>query len=119
VDKLWIDGELRPPLLTDNDRWRRAIFEDPTEMTFQHMDDSTAAYVAAFDLSASTFALTKRGDKNWKATFHFQRASQDQLNLDGDMDGHNVHMQLQLYDRGKFVLVNRGYHWIQEFPFNR
>jgi len=39
--------------------------------------------------------------------------------LDGTMDGHAVHMQLQLVDRNKFVLVSRGFHWIQEYPYNR
>ena len=35
------------------------------------------------------------------------------------MDGHAVHMQLKLKDRNQFLLVNRGFHWIQEYPFNR
>jgi hypothetical protein len=30
-----------------------------------------------------------------------------------------VHMQLQLVDRKTFLLVNRGFHWVQEYPFNR
>jgi len=41
------------------------------------------------------------------------------LVLDGDMDRHKVHMQLKLLDRNKFLLVSRGFHWIQEIPFNR
>jgi len=28
-------------------------------------------------------------------------------------------VQLQLWDRNKLLLVNRGFHWIQEYPFNR
>jgi hypothetical protein len=28
-------------------------------------------------------------------------------------------MQLQLVDLTKFLLINRGFHWIQEYPFNR
>jgi hypothetical protein len=31
----------------------------------------------------------------------------------------NLHMHLQLLDREKFLLVNRGFHWMQETPFNR
>jgi hypothetical protein len=30
------------------------------------------------------------------------------------MDNHQVHMELQLTDRNSFVLVSRGFHWIQE-----
>jgi hypothetical protein len=35
------------------------------------------------------------------------------------MDGHTIHMQLALFDRNRFLLVTRGFHWIQEYPFNR
>jgi hypothetical protein len=39
--------------------------------------------------------------------------------LDGTMEGHKMRMLLQLVDREKFLLVSRGFHWIQEYPFNR
>ena len=39
--------------------------------------------------------------------------------LDGNMNGHQLQMQLQLFDREKLLLVSRGFHWIQERPFNR
>jgi hypothetical protein len=35
------------------------------------------------------------------------------------MDGHKLRMQLRLFDRDSFLLVSRGFHWIQEYPFNR
>jgi hypothetical protein len=35
------------------------------------------------------------------------------------MDGHAIHIELQLLDRNKFLLVSRGFHWIQESPYNR
>jgi hypothetical protein len=119
VDELSIDGQLRSPLLTDYDRWRRAIFDFPEMMTFQRMDDSFARYGASINVNDKTLALTKFSDKNWKANFTFQRVAQDQLVLDGNMDSHEIHMRLQLVDRSKFLLVNRGFHWIEEYPFNR
>ena len=39
--------------------------------------------------------------------------------LKGDLGGHPVDMQLELYDRNKFTLVSRGFHWVQEYPFHR
>jgi hypothetical protein len=119
VDQLSIDGQLRSPLLTDYDRYRRVIFDFPTSVAFQRMDDSLAGFAAAIDTNSKTIALTKRADKNWKATLTYLRPAPDQLILDGAMDSHEIHMQLQLFDRNKFMLVNRGFHWIQEYPFNR
>jgi uncharacterized membrane protein YphA (DoxX/SURF4 family) len=119
VDELSIDGQVRSPVLIDYDRWRRAIFDFPDEMAFQRMDDSFVHYGASINPNDKTIGLTKGSDKNWKASFTFQRAAEDQLILDGNMDSHKIHMQLHLVDRSKFLLINRGFHWIQEYPFNR
>ena len=119
VNQLAIDGQDRPPLLTDKERWRRVIFEIPILASFQRMDDSFARYGSSVDVKKGTLALTRFDDKNWKASFTFQRPAPDQLFLDGEMDSHKVHMELQLFDRQKFLLVNRGFHWVQEYPFNR
>ncbi len=137
VKQMSIDQQPRPPLLTDSTRWRRAIFDFPSRncaakytqvlhtqqgslcIAFQRLDDSYAPYGASVNLPENTLALTKSDDKNWAANFTFQRPAEDQLILDGRMDNHQVHMELQLADRNKFPLVSRGFHWTQEAPFGR
>jgi len=119
VDEVSINGQLRSPLLIDYDRWRRAVFEFPDAVAFQRMDDSFVYYGASINANDKTIILTKGDDKNWKANFTFLRAAADQLILDGKMDSDTIHIQLHLIDPGKFMLLNRGFHWIQEYPFNR
>jgi hypothetical protein len=119
VKQMSIDEQPRPPLLTDSTRWRRAIFDYPDRMAFQRIDDSFAPYGASVNLQEKTLALTKSDDKNWTANFTFQRPAEDQLILDGRMDNHQVHMELQLTDRNSFVLVSRGFHWIQEALYGK
>ena len=119
VDELSIDGQIRSPLLTDYDRWHRAVFEFPEAMAFQRMDNSLAYYTVSINVKDNTLVFTKGSDKNFKGTFTFQRVSPDQLILDGDMGGHKTHMLLRLMDRSKLMLVSRGFHWIQEYPVNR
>ena len=119
VDQMSIDGQLRPPLLTDRDRWRRAIFDSPNRLTFERADDTYTGYGAAIDVNHNTLALTKPADKKWAAHFTFARPAKDRLTLDGEMDGHTVHIELRLFDRNRFLLVSRGFHWIQEYPLNR
>src|SRR5579871_1014285 len=134
VKQMSIDEQPRPPLLTDSTRWRRAIFDAyPDGMAFQRTDDSFVPYVASvnlpdrtltltkssFNLQERTLDLTKSDDKNWTANFTFQRPAKDQLILDGRMDNHQVHMELQLIDRNSFVLVSRGFHWTQTSTFGR
>jgi hypothetical protein len=119
VDELSIDGQIRSPLLIDYDRWRRAVFDFPERVAFQRMDDSFARYGVSINTNDKTIALTKDNDKNWRGNLTYQRVAEDRLILDGNMDSHKMHMQLQLMDRSKFMLVSRGFHWVQEYPFNR
>lgn len=119
VNEMSVDGESHPPLATDKERWRRVIFDFPTRITFERPDDSFSGFGSSIDTKNNTLALTKDADKKWKASFNFTRAARDRLTLDGEMDGHKIHMQLQMVDRDKFLLVRRGFHWIQEYPFNR
>jgi hypothetical protein len=30
-----------------------------------------------------------------------------------------MEMHTRLLDRNSFLLVTRGFHWVQEYPFNR
>lgn len=119
VDELLVDGQFRSPVLTDYNRWRRVIFDFPTSLNFQRMDDSFVGYGATINPTDRTIALTKASDKNWRAEFTFQRPGPDQLTLDGNMDNHQLHMQLRLVARDKFLLANSRFHWIAEYPFNR
>jgi len=119
VDQMTVDGQIRAPLLTDSGRWRRVVFDVPTRITFQRMDDSFARYGSAINTGDKTLGLTKDGDAKWKATYTFERPAPDHLTLDGEMDGQKIQMQLKLIDRDKFLLLSTGFHWIQEYPVNR
>lgn len=119
VDEMAIDGVTRAPLVTDYGRYRRLTFQSPTAMSFWRMDDTFTRYTSAIDMNAKTLTLTRGNDQAWKAPFSLQQPSPDRLILDGTMDGHAVHLRLRLIDRKTFLLVSRGFHWIQEAPFNR
>ena len=124
VDNLSMDGQVRAPLQTDNDRWRRVIFDAgflydlnfwayQGAVAFQRMDDSFVYYLVSINAHDNTITLTNPHDTNWKARFTYERPAQDQLILDGEMDEHKLHMQLELVDSKKFKLVRNGFHWIQ------
>jgi hypothetical protein len=114
VDELSVDGQPGPPVLNDYDRrWRRVIFDSPDKMAFQRLDDSFAHYGAFIDVYDNTLALTKGSSRKWKSNFAFQRPAPDQLTLDGEMDGHKIHMKLQLADFDTFRVLNSSFRWIR------
>jgi hypothetical protein len=114
-----IDGVERAPLITDYDRWRRVIFDRPQGMAFQRMDDTFAPHGNSIDTAAKTVALTRPADPKWGARFTYEQPSPDRLTMSGDMDGKKIVMRLELFPRERFLLVSRGFNWVQEYPFNR
>jgi uncharacterized membrane protein YphA (DoxX/SURF4 family) len=119
VEQFSIDGQLRPPLLTDTARWRRVVISGSQGILIVGMDDTNQYYFRAIDVAAKTLVLTKSNAKNWKASFSFSHPSPTALVLDGLMDGHKIHAELTAFDLSKFTLFTRGFHWISEFPYNR
>ena len=119
VHEMRVDGVVRAGLIGDYGRWRRLIFNSPTNMSFQRMDDTFQGYAAKIDEGVKTLTLTSAADKNWTATFAIERPETGRMILDGQMDGRKVRFDLRLFDREKFLLVSRGFNWIQERPFNR
>jgi uncharacterized membrane protein YphA (DoxX/SURF4 family) len=114
VEQLSVDGQFQTPALNDYDRqWRRVIFDLPSIVAFQRLDDSIAHYGASIDTGANSIALTKGSSKTWKSSFTYQRSGSDQLILDGDMDNHRIHMQLQLADFDTFPLLNSTFRWVR------
>jgi len=114
VDELSIDGQARPASLNDYDRrWRRVIFDSPTTVAFQRLDDSFARYNADIDVYKNTLTLTKGNSKKWKASFTFQRPSPNQLTFDGEMDGYRIHTRLELVDFDTFRVLNSRFRWVR------
>jgi hypothetical protein len=119
VDEFSVDGQLRPPLLTDTTRWQRAIFQYPGALTIQLMNGPNQGFRLDLNMENKTFSLEKRDDADWKAEFTFEEVDPELITLKGEFDGHKTDAKLIRFDESKFLLRNRGFRWVQEYPFNR
>ncbi len=104
--------------VTDPTAWRRVIFDHPEFVLFQRMDDSFQAFGTIFDLKKHSISLTKFDDKKWRARLHFRQVGANHLIIDGNIDKREIHLALASVDRKNFVLVSRGFHWVQDYPFS-
>jgi hypothetical protein len=119
VDELAQDGVARPPLLTDEKRWRRVVFDRADGMSVQFMNDTRQGYVLKLDAAKGTLALSKYDNPAWKAALSYQRPNPGRLLLNGTLDGHSIRAVLSRADPAKLLLTHRGFRWINEYPFNR
>lgn len=117
VEQLTVDGAVQPPLLTNGERWRRMVFDHTYGMSIQLVNDRRNRY--SIKLSANEFTLGKRDDPAWKAPFRYTRPDPGTLIVDGTMDGKKIHATMKLDAEKEFLLTTRGFHWINEYPFNR
>ncbi|HKG22593.1 MAG TPA: DoxX family protein, partial [Blastocatellia bacterium] len=119
VEEFSVDGQLRPPLLTDAPRWQRVIFQNPGALTIQPMSGPNQRFKLELDMENKTLSLGKQDDPDWKAGFSFEVRAPGLITVEGEMEGHKTTASLARFDESKFLLRNRGFHWIQEYPFNR
>ncbi len=119
VEQFRVDGELQPPLTTDKNRWQRVLFDWPGALTVQSMNNAKQHFYLKLDTEGKTLELAKDKQSAWKAAFTFQQPEPDLLVLEGTIDGHKVQVTLRRFDESTFLLTSRGFHWINEVPFNR
>jgi hypothetical protein len=119
VDELVIDGQARPPLVTDEKRWRRVVFDYPGTLAVHLMGDTRERYRLNLDPAKKALILTKRDDPKWRSRISYRQPGPQLLAFEGTFDGHKLQARLRKVDEKKYLLVSRGFHWINEYPLNR
>ncbi len=113
-----LNGEPRPPLTSDRGRWRRLVIERPQFVTVVLMDDTVSRFGWTADLEKKT--LTLKGSEGLPplAVLQYEQSG-NELALEGKLQGSPFRARLRKRDPGTFLLMNRGFHWVNEYPFNR
>ncbi len=83
IDDMTIDGVVRPPLVTDQARWRRIVIDRPTQIAFWRMDDTPVFYPAKADDAVKVITLKKNGVPTWTAQLTVDRPSPDHATFRG------------------------------------
>ncbi len=117
------DGHPAPPLITDENRWRRMIFDRPGA-TLQQMDGSFVPVVAVVDEAAHTMTLSAAPQSPetppaGSGAFTFTQPTPDTLLLTGELNGTPVTVSLDRMDLNSFTLRSRGFNFVQEYPYFR
>ena len=120
VVAMTIDQQVRPPLTTDDQRWRRVIVSAATSVSFQRMDDTFETFRATIDTAAKSITLSTGGNITGAvARLAFEQPSADQLVIEGPIDGKKIRMELHRVDHTAFRLLQSRFRWIQDYPYNR
>jgi hypothetical protein len=107
-----------PPLQTDSTRWNRVIVSYKDYADIRLMNDSALVYRFKIDTLAKTAILYSFLDTLNKSRFNYV-VDPPYLTLTGKMGKDSVFIKLKRFDENRFRLVNRGFHWVNERPYNR
>jgi hypothetical protein len=116
VEKFARNGQEAPPLLTDTNRWHWVFFNDYGSMRAVLMNDRRKNYTANQDAAKKTIALSSGQVTN---VFTYTWGDTNHLVLRGSLAGDALEVNLHRLGPTNFLLLNRGFHWINEYPLNR
>jgi hypothetical protein len=70
------------------------------------------------DPKLKTIQMSPKGDTLQKFRLTYLQPAKDQLIIKGRSQRDSLYINFHSIDRNRYLLVNRGFHWINEFPLN-
>jgi len=118
VEEVLKNGAVQPPLLTDSTRWRR-FATNKFSASIRLATDSLVRFGLRTDSvrHVATFASGPDSTKWMRLAYVFPDSTH--LNLAGRIGGDSVEMKLRRRPESSYLLVSRGFHWVNEFPYFR
>jgi len=107
------------PLTTNTERWRKLIVGRSGYATVKKMNDSTQNYTFREDIKAHTIIMFTDADTSAKYNFTYSEPAKDSLMLKGKLGLDSIKISMKKFDMKNFKLINRGFHWVNEFPYNK
>lgn len=116
------DGGELAVVRSDEGRWHRIGIGSWGFMKVHPLFGEATRYMTTVDEDAGTIELTSRpkgGEEPVSQTIRFEQPEEGILVLHGTLDGVEHRATLRRVSEQDTLLVDRGFHWINEHPFNR
>lgn len=107
------------PLTTDTTRWNKFWISRPGLATAQLMNDSLKGYVFNPDTLKHIIVANTYADTIHKFYLHYTLPKPDVMILQGQWQNGPVYIRMHKIDLNSFRLISRGFHMVNEVPYNR
>lgn len=99
--------------------WRQIVFDDYGYVAVQSREGTMQYYFQKTDAAKGIITITSYRNRRGSGTLRFISNPPNSLRLSGRLGNQRVLATLRREDTSKLLLLNRGFHWINEYPFNR
>jgi hypothetical protein len=106
------------PLTTDTTRWKQLIIDFDKNAQIKFMNDKFQWFSFTVDTVQHLVTLNSYVNTITKGYLSY-KVDGSWLTLTGDLFDDSVYIRMKKYNAHSFNLMNRGFHWINEYPFNR
>jgi hypothetical protein len=107
------------PLLTDTVQWKQLNIVFANYAIVKTMSDKTIGYGLTVDSVKKTVQFINSRDSAENPIFNFSYPDSSHLVLKGTYKADTVYIVMKKFDEKKSLLLSRGFHWINEVPFNK
>ncbi|MEM7656861.1 MAG: hypothetical protein AAF399_12085, partial [Bacteroidota bacterium] len=119
VDTFVHNGDTLPPLLTDSVRWRYLGVEGREYAWVKGINDSTQRYHFAVDTAKQMVEVHLNNDTISVDSMHYSWSDSSVLHLSGILRSDTLDVRMKRKQWEDFRLTGRGFHWVNESPYNR
>lgn len=119
VENMKLKGAVLPPLTTDSIRWKQMIISYEGYAKVKKMNDSTVNFTTVFNQKKKELVLKSTARDSLKYVLNYNIVGKDKLIISGLRDQDSVSVSFKKKDLKDFRLINRGFHWVSEYPYNR
>jgi hypothetical protein len=100
-------------------QWRRVIVSSRRFMAVDYMDDTRARFFVTENRNNKTLTFKQGRDPLSNGIFSYTQPNPSTLVLNGTFGGKKFEATLRKRPHPEFLLISRGFHWINEYPVNR
>ncbi|MGA3200878.1 MAG: hypothetical protein ABSF12_00120 [Bryobacteraceae bacterium] len=98
--------------------WRQLTIHIPRFLVVRDAGGERVNFSSTYDESKHTLKLSSPQSKQ-EGEFTYSQPDPQHLTLRGNLNGNPVVADFHRFDDSRLLLTSRGFHWINEDPFNR
>jgi uncharacterized membrane protein YphA (DoxX/SURF4 family) len=106
-------------LYSDSTEWKNFIVEYAGFASIKQLNDRSVRLVFEVDTSSKTIITHERADTINKYSLKYKLLNDTTLQLNGIYKKDTINYVLGKVNLKSFRLINRGFHWVNEYPYNR
>ena len=119
VENMTLKGKTLAPLTTDSIRWKQMVISYAGYASVKTMNDSTYNFSTVFNTKKKELTLGSLDKESTQYTLTYSITGKDNLILSGLKGKDSISVSFKKKDLKDFRLINRGFHWVNEHPYNR